>query len=125
VEAPGQRISAGDREELVQNLQLAEELGAQTATASGLNPAEEVLAYARAQNITKIVLGKPTHSRWRDRLFGSMLDHVIRGSGDVGVSRITGSRGREPVRRGPLVSRTSPVAEYGRAAGVVALATLV
>src|SRR4029077_13325466 len=27
--------------------------------------------------------------------------------------------------RGPLVSRTSPVAEYGRAAGVVALATLV
>src|SRR5712692_8913466 len=79
VEAPGQRISASDRDELVQNLQLAEELGAQTMTVSGLNAAEEVLAYARSHNITKIVLGKPTHSRWRDRLFGSMLDLVIRG----------------------------------------------
>ena len=125
VEAPGQRISASDREELVQNLQLAEELGAQTTTVSGLNPAEEVLAYARAHNMTKIVVGKPTHSRWRDRLFGSMLDHLIRGSGDVDVYVITGDVDGEPVRRGPLVGRPSPIGEYGRAALVVGLATLV
>jgi len=125
VEAPGQRISAGDRDELVQNLQLAEQLGAQTMTVSGLNPAEEVLAYSRSHNITKIVLGKLTHSRWRDRLFGSMLDHVIRGSGDVDVYVITGEVEDEPVRRGPLVGRPSPVAEYGRAAVIVALAALV
>src|SRR6185312_3376966 len=74
VEAPGQRISVSDREALVQNLQLAEELGAQTATLSGLNAAEEMLAYARGHNATKIVVGKPTHSRWRDKLFGSTLD---------------------------------------------------
>ena len=124
VEAPGQRISASDRDALVQNLQLAEELGAQTATLSGLNPAEEVLAYARAHNATKIVVGKPTHPRWRDRLFGSMLDHVIRGSGDLDVYVITGDVDETAARRGPLVGRPSPLADYGRAALVVVLATL-
>ncbi len=123
VEAPGQRISASDREALVQNLQLAQELGAQTVTLSGLNPAEEVLAYARAHNATKIVVGKPTHARWRDKLFGSMLDQLVRGSGDVDVYVISGDV--EGVRRGPLVGRPSPLVEYGRAALVVALSTVV
>jgi two-component system, OmpR family, sensor histidine kinase KdpD len=124
VEAPGQRISASDREALVQNLQLAQELGAQTVTLSGLNPAEEVLAYARAHNATKIVVGKPTHAPWRDKLFGSMLDQLVRGSGDVDVYVISGDVA-EGVRRGPLVGRPSPLVEYGRAALVVALATAV
>ena len=125
VEAPGQRISASDRDALVQNLQLAEELGAQTVTLSGPNPAEEVLAYARAHNATKIVVGKPTHAAWRDKLFGSMLDQLVRGSGDLDVYVITGDVEGEVVRRGPLVGRPSPIAEYGRAALVVALSTVV
>ncbi|HVH66694.1 MAG TPA: sensor histidine kinase KdpD [Gemmatimonadales bacterium] len=125
VEAPGQRISASDRDALVENLQLAEELGAQTATLSGLNPAEEVLAYARAHNATKIVVGKPTHSRWRDRLFGSTLDQLIRGSGDLDVYIITGDVEETAARRAPLVGRPSPLVEYGRGALVVVLATLV
>ncbi len=123
VEAPGQRISASDRDALVQNLQLAQELGAQTVTVSGLNAAEEVLAYARVHNVTKIVVGKPTHSRWRDKLFGSMLDQLVRGSGDVDVYVLTGDVEGEGVRRGPLVERPAPLAEYGGAALVVALCT--
>jgi len=125
VEAPGQRISASDRDALVQNLQLAEELGAPTVTLSGLNPAEEVLAWARAHNATKIIVGKPTHGRWRDRLFGSMLDHLIRGSGDLDVYVITGDVEEATPRRGPFVGRPSPLAEYARAGLVVVLATLV
>ena len=37
----------------------AEELGARAATASGENAAHETLRYARAHNVTKIVVGKP------------------------------------------------------------------
>ena len=125
IEAPGQRISTSDREALVENLQLAEELGAQTVTVSGLNPAEEVLAWARAHNATKIIVGKPTHPRWRDRLFGSMLDHLIRGSGDLDVYVITGDVDDATTLRRPLVGRPSPLAEYARAGVVVVLATLV
>ena len=124
VEAPGQRISASDRAALAENLQLAEELGAQTVTVSGLNPAEEVLAYARAQNITRIIAGKPTHGRWRDKIFGSTLDQVIRGSGDVDVYVITGDVGEEAVRRAPRVVRAAPLEQYVRAAIVPALAAL-
>ena len=120
VEAPGQRISASDREVLVQNLQLAEELGAQTATLSGLNAAEEMLAYARAHNVTKIVVGKPTHSRWRDKLLGSTLDRLVRGSGEIDVYVITGdvdSTQRAPAPRG---GTASPASEYTRAGLIVA-----
>jgi two-component system, OmpR family, sensor histidine kinase KdpD len=126
VEAPGQRISESDRAALVENLQLADELGAQTATVSGLNAAEEVLAYARASNVTKIVVGKPTHSRWRDKVFGSVLDHLVRGSGEVDVYVITGdveSAAGEP-RRVPLPGRPAPLVEYGRAALIVGLSSL-
>lgn len=125
VEAPGQRISPSDREALIQNLQLAEELGGQTVTVSGLNAAEEVLAYAAAHNVTKIVVGKPTHARWRDKLFGSMLDRLVRRSGDVDVYVITGDAPESRVRRVPLVARPAPLAQYARAALVAGLAALV
>ncbi len=120
VEAPGQRISTSDREALVQNLQLAEELGAQTATVSGLNAAEEMLAYARAHNVTKIVVGKPTHSRWRDKLFGSTLDRLVRGSGDLDVYVITGDVDATRNPPAPRAGHVSPTGEYVRAALVMA-----
>ena len=125
VEAPAQRMSARDRVELAENLQLAEALGAQTVTVGGLDPAEEVLAYALAHNVTKIVVGKPTHARWRDTLFGSTLDKVIRGSGDVDVYVITGDVDMPTSRRGPRPAAAAPLAQYGRAAAVVGAAMLV
>src|SRR5438132_1428997 len=120
VEAPGQRISTSDRDALVQNLQLAEELGAQTATLSGLNAAEEMLAYARAHNVTKIVVGKPTHSRWRDKLFGSTLDRLVRGSGEIDVYIITGDVDETQRAPAPRGGRVAPPDEYVRAALVIA-----
>src|SRR5581483_9568699 len=121
VEAPGQRISKSDREALLQNLQLAQELGAQTVTLSGVAVADELLAYARAHNATKIVVGKPTHPRWRDQLFGSTLDHLVRGSGDLDVYVMSGDvEDGKPGRRAPLTGRASPLAEYVRA-GIVPL----
>jgi two-component system, OmpR family, sensor histidine kinase KdpD len=125
VEAPGQRVSASDRDALVQNLQLAEELGAQTVTVSGLHPAEEVLAYARAHNVTKIVVGKPTHAQWRDKIFGSMLDQLVRGSGDLDVYVITGDIPERLGPRAPRAGRTSSLSEYARATGIVTLCAAV
>ncbi|HWZ26981.1 MAG TPA: sensor histidine kinase KdpD [Gemmatimonadales bacterium] len=124
VESPDQTISEADRAALAQNLQLAQELGAQTATLSGHDVAAEVLAYARGRNVTKIIVGKPTHSRWRDKIFGATLDRLVRGSGDVDVYVMTGEVPDDrPGRRRPA-GKPSPSREYLAAALAIAACTL-
>jgi len=91
VEAPSHiKPSEEDLKILAEHMRLAESLGAQTATLTGQKASEEILAYARQRNISKIIVGKPTHPRWKDKLFGSPLDEIIRGSGDIEVYVITG-----------------------------------
>ena len=124
VDRPGERVSPGDREALNANLQLAESLGAITAALSGERAAEAILAYAREHNVTKIVIGKPTHPRWLDKLFGSTLDQLVRGSGDVDVYAISGDVTERPRRRA-AADRRSPASEYLRAGLIVAVATAV
>jgi two-component system, OmpR family, sensor histidine kinase KdpD len=99
VEAPAKvKPTEEDLRQLGDLMRLAESLGAETATLSGHKASEEVLTYARSRNVTKIIIGKPTHARWKDKLFGSMLDEVVRGSGDIDVYVISGDTG-EPVPR--------------------------
>ena len=99
VEAPSKvRPSERDLNQLAEHMRLAESLGAETVTLSGQRASEEILSYARARNVSKIIIGKPSHPRWKDRLFGSVLDEVVRGSGDIDVYVITGDTG-EPVRQ--------------------------
>ena len=123
VERPGRAVAPADRDALAANLQLAESLGAETATLSGHNPADEILAYARDHNVTKIVVGKPTHPRWRDKLLGSVLDALVRGSGDMDVYAIRGDAETAPRRRA-AAARPSPLAEYGWAAVIIAGCTI-
>jgi two-component system sensor histidine kinase KdpD len=126
IENPARGLSPDEREMLVDNLRLAEELGALTVTGQGQEPADEILAYAREHNISRIIVGKPTHPRWRDLLGrGSTLDRLVRGSGDVDVYVMTGEVEATAARRRPELRRTSPTAEYGYAALVVAVCTLI
>jgi two-component system, OmpR family, sensor histidine kinase KdpD len=91
VEAPSQvRPSERDLKQLADHMRLAESLGAETATLSGQKMSDEILAYARSRNVSKIIIGKPTHARWKDKLFGSPLDQIVRGSGDIDVHVISG-----------------------------------
>jgi two-component system sensor histidine kinase KdpD len=46
--------------------------------------------YARKRNVTKIVVGKPTHPRWRDVLKPSFLDDLVRQSHEIDVYVISG-----------------------------------
>ena len=127
VETPGTAgLTDAGRLDLIETLQLAEESGAETATVPGRQVAEEILAYAAAHNVTRILVGKPSHSRWRDKLFGSTVDRLVRGSGDVDVYVITGDAGDNAVRRRALVApRPAALAEIGFALATVAACTLV
>ena len=91
VEAPSHvKPSAEDKRRLVEHMRLAESLGAQIVTLAGHKASEEILNYARQRNVSRIIVGKPTHPRWKDKLFGSPLDEIVRGSGDIEISVITG-----------------------------------
>jgi len=91
VEAPSRvRSSEEDIKQLADHMRLAESLGAETAVLSGPRMSEEILTYARSRNVSRIIIGKPTHSRWKDKLFGSPLDEIVRGSGDIDVYAISG-----------------------------------
>jgi two-component system sensor histidine kinase KdpD len=74
-----------DRERLEGHLRLAESLGAETARLRGEDVADALLAYARRHGATRLIAGKPTHARWRDRLRGSLLDDLICRSGSIDV----------------------------------------
>src|SRR5262245_2004465 len=67
-------LSSEDRAQLDANLALAETLGASVVRLVGARPGEAILAYAREHSVSRIVIGKPTHSPWRDWLRGSLLD---------------------------------------------------
>lgn len=86
VETPAlQRLSEKERDGVLRTLRLAEQLGAETVTLSGAKLSDELLAYARARNVTKIVLGKPTRTGWRRWLLGSAVDTLVKQAHDIDV----------------------------------------
>jgi len=130
VEAPHKvKPSESDLRQLAEHMRLAESLGAETVTLSGSKASEEVLTYARERNVTKIIVGKPTHPRWKDKVFGSMLDEMVRGSGEIDVYVITGDTGEPAPRLVPKIRRKKPpergwiqsIATVGVCTGVAAL----
>jgi len=88
-------MSDADRARLEAHLRVAEALGGGITRLSGPSVAQALLAYARKHNVTRLVIGKPTHSRLRDVLRGSLLDEVVRGSGDIDVHVIRGGSENE------------------------------
>lgn len=119
------RLSQKERGRLTQNLRQAELLGAEVVTLSGDAVAPTVLAYAHRCGITRIVLGKPTHPRWYDVLFGSVVEDIIRGSGDIIITVTTGEAGA-PIRPPLLlIPSRAPPSDYGKSILVLAGATLI
>jgi len=125
VETPAYlNLPAEDRGRVIQNLRLAEKLGAATVTLTGQNVVEEMLAYARKHRVTKIVLGKPARSRWREWLFGSVINEVARRAGDIDLFVISGMPGNFAARRPSVGVAPASWAGYGAGFGMVAATTL-
>src|SRR5258705_12708954 len=104
VETPAYlRLPEADRDRVVHTLRLAEQLGAETVTLSGQHVSEEILAYARTRNVSKIVVGKPRRPRWREVVFGSVVDELARNTDDIDVYVISGEHDapRPPSLRRP------------------------
>lgn len=112
------------RRRVIQNLRLAESLGAEVVQLSGHHVATELLLYARQRNATRIVIGKTDERRgtwWRRK---SLVDQLVRDSGNIDVMIVRGIDEPPSVDVQPPRKTSSPVAWVGTLAALAA-ATLV
>jgi two-component system sensor histidine kinase KdpD len=84
---------------------------------------EAVLRLARERNVSQIVVGKPGRTGWRGFWRGSLVDAIVRDSGDIDVFIVSGDEGAgvRPVALG----RRSRAGDYAFAALVVLAASIV
>src|SRR5499433_3620732 len=126
------QLGEEERDRIADTLRLAETLGGEAITIPGGNRgiAESVTAYAQANNVTQIVIGKSTRSRWFEILHGSVVHDLVRRAGNISVHVIAGDEAAgEPVPKKTV--RTAQQQElfdprpYLVAVGAVALALAV
>ena len=89
------RLSEARKDKIANALRLAEQLGAEAVTLPGEDIAQEILAYAAANNYTHVIVGMPTSPRWREIFAGSVSHDLIRARTDVSVHVISASSGEE------------------------------
>ncbi|HEX2055235.1 MAG TPA: sensor histidine kinase KdpD [Nitrospiraceae bacterium] len=117
------RLPEAERNAGIETLRIAERMGAETVTLTGDDVSRQLLNYARSRNVSKIIVGKPLRSRWKEWIFGSVVDDLVRGSGDMDIYVITGEGGPGRPMIRPLLQRTSARRYYGYAAAMVLACT--
>jgi two-component system sensor histidine kinase KdpD len=118
-------LSKAAQTRLSSNLRLAEQLGAQVVTLAGEQPADVLLEFARQRNITKIIVGKPLVLSLRDRFRSSLVDEIVRQSGDIDVYVTAGDPDVAEKAAEKTVRSHPNEAGYAAAAAVTAAATVI
>src|SRR5690349_18518524 len=98
------QLSEEERDRIADTLRLAQALGGEPVTvpSGGRHIAEDVVAYAQANNITQIVIGKSTRSRMFELLHGSVVRDLLRHCGNISVHVIAG----EELDKGAIPKKT-------------------
>ena len=103
------QLSEEDRDRIADTLRLAESLGGEAITIPSADRriADDVIDYAHAHNVTQIIIGKSTRSRWFEILHGSVVHDLVRRSGNISVHVIAG----DAVAGEPIPKKTVRPAE--------------
>src|SRR5258708_4621552 len=92
--ARSQHLSEEERDRVADTLRLAERLGGEgiTIPSSARAIADDVVNFAHANNVTQIVIGKSSRTRWFEILHGSVVHDLVRRSGNISVHVIAGDQ---------------------------------
>jgi two-component system, OmpR family, sensor histidine kinase KdpD len=103
------QLSEEQRDRIADTLRLAESLGGEAITLPGSDRhiADDVIAYAQANNVTQIVIGKSVRTRWFEILHGSVVHDLVRRSGNISVHVIAG----DTIAGEPIPKKSVRVAE--------------
>lgn len=123
------QLNEEERDRIADTLRLAQGLGGEPVTIPGgeRRLADDIIAYAQANNITQIVVGKSSRTRMFELVHGSVVRDLLRSCGNISVHVIAG----EELAKDVIPKKTVRTAEkpepfaarpYAIAAIVVALA---
>lgn len=90
------RIDTAVQRKLVENIQLAQGLGAEVAKLEGEDVAREIIRFAREKGISLVVVGQ-THRSWWHRLrHGSVMERIVDSGEGLDVLVVAVPRGAKP-----------------------------
>jgi two-component system sensor histidine kinase KdpD len=103
------QLTEEQRDRVADMLRLAQALGGEPVTIPGgdRSIADDVVAYAQANNITQVIIGKSSRSRWFELLHGSIVRDLLRACGNISVHVIAG----EELDQSALPKKTVRTAE--------------
>ena len=105
---PQDGLSGPASDELAKHRELLEELGGRYREVAGPDIAQALIAVARAENATRLVLGPPAESRLQELVRGTVVNRVLRlSAGEFDIAVI--GKGEAP-GRSPWLNRRRPVA---------------
>ena len=119
-------LSDEERDRIADTLRLAQALGGEPVTIPGghRSVADDVLGFARSNNVTQIIVGKTTRTWWFTLLHGSIVSDLVRRSGSISVHVIAGLElGQEAVPK-KTVRTVEPSAPFAPWPYVYALAAV-
>jgi two-component system, OmpR family, sensor histidine kinase KdpD len=101
--------SEEERDRVADTLRLAEALGGESITVPGGSRtiADDVISFARANNVTQVIIGKSARSRWFEILHGSVVHDLVRRSGNISVHVIAG----DDLAHDPIPKKALPAAK--------------
>jgi two-component system sensor histidine kinase KdpD len=101
----GEGLAGPPTGDLDRHRRVLEDLGGTYHEIVGADPAQALVAFARTEHATQLVLGSSRRSRWAEIFGGSVINRVVRASGDIDVHVISthdengdGGSPRLPVR---------------------------
>jgi two-component system sensor histidine kinase KdpD len=88
------QLTDAERDRLAATLRLAEALGGEALTIPAVERriADDVLTFARGNNVTQIVIGKSMRSWWFELMRGSVVHDLVRRAGNISVHVIAGDK---------------------------------
>ncbi|HWW20990.1 MAG TPA: sensor histidine kinase KdpD [Steroidobacteraceae bacterium] len=90
------RLSEHERNRRISILRLATSLGAEAITLGGASASDEILAYARTRNVSRILVGAPNRQRWQRLFRSSVTERLLERSRDIDVLVIARNQSRGP-----------------------------
>jgi two-component system sensor histidine kinase KdpD len=104
------QLTDEQRDRLADTMRLAESLGGEALTIPGVGRriADDVINFAHANNVTQIIIGKSTRSRWFEILRGSVVHDLVRRSGNITVNVIAGEELSASVAKAAVQTAVRP-----------------